>query len=53
MTQKDVQDCMQSDGYGVVTCGVQCRASKWRNSNKYYGTIINSHSGADAVSLWG
>ena len=34
-------------------CGTQCGAAKWRKSNKYYGTIINSHSGADAVSLWG
>ncbi len=37
----------------LQSCGTQCGAAKWRKSNKYYGTIINSHSGADAVSLWG
>lgn len=36
----------------LQSCGTQCGAQKWRKSNKYYGTIINSHSGADAVSLW-
>jgi hypothetical protein len=36
----------------LQSCGTYCGAQKFRNSNKYYGTIINSHSGADVVSLW-
>ena len=37
----------------LQSCGTYCGAQRFRNSNKYYGATINSHSGADAVSLRG
>jgi hypothetical protein len=35
----------------MTSCGSSCGASKWRKSNKYYGTINQPSSEAHA-SLW-